>query len=334
MDRTTEEGKMQVHKLVSAAAAVGFFFSGLAVAGVSKDLPLPSGTPTADEIADQVYFVNHFYALKKYGITNDNTDPKKSSKAKPGKITVLVNKSAGSKPTTITLERYLNNEYSDGSTNAQDIAIFRSGKLKGTGMLITDYVDDNKSQSYSIWLPALRKIRRFAEPAHDDAWGGTDFTFGDVVLRKPQHETHELLGTETFNDCLGAIDKAEAKNRYLPNPPDAACDHKGKEVYKLKSTTKRDNWWYDHRISYIDTKTFADYRSEYFKGGEQVKVIDRNWVSLGLDDPRALSWGYWYGKTLATGHETWAVIPQDVVQINQDWEDDFWSEKTLRKIKR
>ncbi len=325
---------MQVRKLVAALAAVPVLSTAQAFSGVSKDLPLPSSTPSAHEIADQVYYVNHFYAVKNYGITNDNKDPKKSRKAKPGKITVLVNKSAGKKPTTITLERYLNNDYSDSSTNAQDIAIFRSGKLKGTGMLITDFTDDNKSQAYSIWLPALRKIRRFAEPAHDDAWGGTDFTFGDVTLRKPQHETHELLGSETFNDCLGAIGKAEAKNKYLPNPPDAACEHKGKEVYKLKSTTKRDNWWYDYRISYVDTKSFADYRTEYFKGGDQVKVIDRHWISMELDDPRGQQWGYWYGKTLASGHETWAVIPDGVTQINQDWDPDFWSESTLRKIKR
>ncbi|MES9926020.1 MAG: outer membrane lipoprotein-sorting protein [Candidatus Thiodiazotropha endolucinida] len=325
---------MQVQKFVSAAITGGLLFSSSAIAGVAKDLPLPSGTPDANTIADQVYFVNHFYALKNFGITNNNKDPKRSNRAIPGKITVIVNKSAGSKPTTITVERYLNNEYSDGSTNAQDIAIFRSGKLKGTGMLITDYVDDNKSQSYSIWLPALRKIRRFAEPAHDDAWGGTDFTFGDVTLRKPKDETHELLGTETFNDCLGAIDKAESKNKYLPNPPDAACDHKGKEVYKLKSTTKRENWWYDHRVSYVDTKTFADYRTEYFKGSEKVKVIDRDWRSLEKDDPRAQFWGYWYGKTFSTGHETWAVIPKEIVQHDQGWQSDFWSEKTLRKIKR
>ncbi|MBV2106633.1 MAG: outer membrane lipoprotein-sorting protein [Candidatus Thiodiazotropha sp. (ex Ctena orbiculata)] len=325
---------MQVQKFLSMAVAGGLVVSSSAIAGVPKDLPLPSGTPDANAIADQVYFVNHFYSLKNYGITNANKDPKRSNRAIPGKITVIVNKSAGQKPTTITVERYLNNEYSDGSTNAQDIAIFRSGKLKGTGMLITDYVDDSKSQSYSIWLPALRKIRRFAEPAHDDAWGGTDFTFGDVVLRKPKDETHELLGTETFNDCLGAIGQAESKNKYLPKPPSAACDHKGKEVYKLKSTTKRENWWYDHRVSYVDTKTFADYRTEFFKGDEKVKVIDRDWRSFDLDDPRAQFWGYWYGKTFATGHETWAVIPQEIVQYNQDWASDFWSEKTLRKIKR
>ncbi|MCP5407084.1 MAG: outer membrane lipoprotein-sorting protein [Chromatiaceae bacterium] len=290
-------------------------------AGVSKDLPYPAGTPSADEIAQQVYFVNHFYAVKNYGITK-----------KDRAITVLVNKAAGETPTTITLERFLNNDYDDGAINAMDLAIFRSGKLRGTGMLITDFTDDNKSQSYAIWLPALRKIRRFAEPAHDDAWGGTDFTFGDVTLRKPSDETHELLGTETFNDCLGAIDGVEVK--YLPDPPQPSCEHKGKSVYKLKSTTKRQNWWYDERISYIDTKTFADYRTDYFKGGEKVKVIDRDWGSLGLADQRAQTWKYWYGKTFATGHETWAVIPEEVVEFNQEWEKSMWSEQTLRKIKR
>ncbi|MCU7904870.1 MAG: outer membrane lipoprotein-sorting protein [Candidatus Thiodiazotropha sp. (ex Epidulcina cf. delphinae)] len=325
---------MQVHKFVSAVVATGILSSSYVIAGVPKNLPLPTGTPDANGIADQVYFVNHFYALKNFGITNNNKDPKKSNRAIPGKITVIVNKSAGSKPTTITVERYLNNEYGNSATNAQDIAIFRSGKLKGTGMLITDYVDDDKSQSYSIWLPALRKVRRFAEPAHDDAWGGTDFTFGDVTLRKPKDETHELLGTETFNDCLGAIGKAESKNKYLPNPPDAACGHKGKTVYKLKSATKRKNWWYDHRVSYVDTTTFADYRTEYYKGDTKVKVIDRDWKSLEQDDLRAQFWGYWYGKTFESGHETWAVIPQGIVQYNQGWQSDYWSEKTLRKIKR
>lgn len=294
----------------------------LALAGVPKDLPMPSGSPSADEIARQVYFVNHFYSFKNYGITK-----------KGRTITVLVNKSKGDKPSFLTLERYLNNDYNDGVVNARDLAIFRYGKLRGTGMLITDYVDDNKSQSYAIWLPALRKIRRFAEPAHDDAWGGTDFTFGDVTLRKPSDETHELMGTETFNDCLGAISNVRFK--YLRNPPSAACNHKGKEVYKLKSTTKRSNWWYDYRISYVDTGTFADYRTDYYKDGQHIKVIDRDWESLKQSDVRAQSWRYWYGKTFATGHETWAVIPSKIVQFNnKKWRERKWSERTLRKIKR
>ena len=295
-----------------------------AFAGVPRDLPLPKGAPSADQIIEQVYFVNHFYALKNYSIVEDGDT-----------ITVLVNKSAGEAPTTNTVERHLNNDYSDGSTKAKDIAIFRSGKLNGTGMLIVDYVDDSKSQSYSIWLPALRKIRRFAEPAFDDAWGGTDFTFEDVYLRKPFHETHELMGKETFKDCLKVMELQDSeKNKYMQNLPKPACDVKGKEVYKVKSKTKFKNWYYDERVSYIDTKTFADYRTEYFKDGKMTKIIDRAWSSLKQSDPRAQKWDYWYGKDLNTGHETWAVIPASVVKFNREMDPNFWSETTLEKIKR
>lgn len=306
-------------------AALGASLSVPALAGVNKSLPLPSGTPSADDVANQVYFVNHFFSLDNYSIQK-----------KGRQITTILNKSKGSKPLTITVERYLNNSYDDGVINSKDLAIFRNGKLRGTGMLITDYVDDSKSQDYSIWLPALRKIRRFAEPAHDDAWGGTDFTFGDVTLRKPKHETHELLGTVKFSGCLGAIKLADNEHtRWTKNLPEPACHTDGKEVYKLKSTTKFNNWWYDYRISYVDTKTFADYRTEFFKGGNQIKVIDRDWQSLGLEDPRAQSWGYWYGKTLASGHETWAIIPDKVVGVNDGkLKDKLWSEQTLRKIKK
>ena len=309
---------------IRALVIVAGLVPAIVAAGVSKDLPYPSGDLTAEQIIEQVYYVNHFYGYKNFAIIKDKPD-----------ITVLISKAAGRRPTTNTLERYLNNESGDGNIKAMDLAIFRSGKLKGTGMLITDYEDDAKSQSYMIWLPALRKIRRFAQPAHDDAWGGTDFTFGDVVLRKPFHETHELLGKETFNDCLGAVEIAEGdRNRWTKNLPSASCNPKGKEVYKVKSTTKFDNWWYDYRISYIDTKSFADYRSEYFKDGEKIKVLDRDWRSQGLDDPRALAWGYWYGKSLATNHETWAVIPEKVIRIDGEYDKDLWSEKTLRRLKR
>lgn len=313
---------------VAFACALSTAAMGVAQAGVSKTLAYPSGgNLNADQIVDQVYYVNHFYAFKNYAITKQGRN-----------ITVLLNKAAGKTPTTNTLERFLNNDYPTGDvTNAQDMAIFRSGKLKGTGMLVTDFSEEGKSQAYQIWLPALRKIRRFAQPGHDESWGGSDFTFGDVVLRKPEHENHELLGTETFNDCLGYMALAEGDHsRYTKNvPTSGSCAPKGKQVYKVKSTTKFENWWYDYRVSYVDTNSFADYRTEYFKNGEMVKVIDRDWVKLGgSDDPRAVGWGYWYGKTLATDHETWAVIPEGASQVNQDYDENWWSERTLRKIKR
>jgi hypothetical protein len=299
------------------------------VQAVPKDLPYPT-TPhlSAADIITQVYFVNHFYAFKNYGIRSQGD-----------LVTVVIKRQADGSITTNTVERYLNNDYHDGIIQARDLAIFQSGKLRGTALLITDYVDNNKSQSYAIWVPTVRRIRRFAEPSHDDAWSGSDFTFGDVYLRKPQHESHELLGIEIFPDCLGVMHITETqRNQYMQALPQASCLPRGREVYKVKSTTHFKNSWYDYRISYIDTHSFADYRTDYYKNADKIKFIDRDWhAAKGYEnkDPRALSWGYWYGKNLQNGHESWAVIPPEVVKFDDaTLSPDLWTEQTLSKIRR
>ena len=295
-----------------------------------KDLPYPApgAKLTPEAIIDQVYFLNHFYGFKNFSIEN------LGSKS----VTVIVNRTEGSSPKTMTVTRHINSDYNDGKIRQRDIAFFGSGKLKATGFLITDYEDESKTQSYMIYLPALRNIRRFAQPAHDDDWGGTVFTFGDVALRKTEHEDHELLGEEAFKHCSGFMDiPRNQRNRYTRDLPESEpCEHKGKMVYKVKSTTKFENWWYDYRISYVDKETFGDYRTEYFKDGKMVKFIDRDWGELSAEfkDPRKLFWKSWYGKDVGTGKETWAYIPRDVVKYNTDKPSKYWSPRTLTKLKR
>jgi hypothetical protein len=299
-------------------------------AGVDRNLPYPeTGTElTADEIADQVYFANHFYSF-------DNFSIKRRGKT----LSVLINKTSNDSTNKTTVERHLNNNYSDhDAIQSRDLAIFHSGKLRGTGMLVTEYRDEEKSKDYMAWLPKLRKIRRFAQPAHEDDWGGSVFTFGDVMLRKPSDETHELIGKKRMRTCLGMIDSLEGEvSRNTGRIPERSCRHLDKEVYGLKSTTHFVDWWYDHRISYVDTKSFADYRTLYYKNGELIKVIDRDWGLVNSDgegDPRALFWKYWYGLDLTTGRESLAVVPRKVVNFNTNLRNKFWTERTLRKIKR
>ena len=313
-------------KMMAVGALSMLLASGLCAA-VPLNLAYPAGElKDGTAVMENVYFVNHFYAFKNYSI-------EKQSRT----ITTLVKKSAGEKPLTDTLERYLNNDYSDDPTiKAKDLAIFRSGKMKGTGMLITDYTDDARSQEYLVWLPALRKIRRFAQPAHDDAWGGTDFTFGDVTLRKPLHETHKLLGMEPFGKTVHAmiIDEADqtSTTKKLPGNTD---EYKGATVYKVESKTKFPGWWYDTRITYVDSKNFSDYLCEYYKNGKLVKTLEKNWKLIeGQSDPRALRWFTWYAKTLETGHETMAYIPNAVTKFNTSLKSGLWSQSTLEKIKK
>jgi hypothetical protein len=299
-------------------------------AGVDRSLTYPPANVEldADEVARQVYFANHFYAFNNFSI-----------KRRGRTMSVLINKPEDGSPLTTAVERHLNNNYAaDDAIRSRDLAIFHSGNMRGTGMLVTEYADDEKNKDYMVWIPRLRKIRRFAQPRQDDAWGGSIFTFGDVTLRKPEDETHELLGKKKMRTCLGMINTLEGKLfRYTGRVPERSCRHVNKEVYGLKSTTKFEDWWYDYRISYIDTKNFADYRTLYYKDGELIKVIDRDWGLVnteGEGDPRALFWKYWYGLDLKTGQESLAVIPRKVVSFNSGLKNNFWTESTLRKIKR
>jgi len=309
------------------AGTLSMFLASGAYAGVPVDLAYPQGKLTnAKEIIENVYYVNHFYAFKNYSIEKNKRT-----------ITVLVKKSEGKKPRTETVERYLNNNYGDDKTvKAKDLAIFRAGKMKGTGMLITDYMDDSRSQEYLVWLPALRKIRRFAQPAHDDSWGGTGFTFGDVTLRKPMHETHELLGTETFGKTLHVLNVPKnQRTRTTKKLPDSTDEFKNREVFKIKSTTKFSSWWYDYRISYVDTKTYGDYLVEYYKDGKLVKTLEKNWATIeGQKDPRALRWYIWYSKTMESGFESMAYMPKKVTKYNTKLKPSLWSKRTLTKIKK
>jgi len=301
--------------------------TGMAQAGVPKDLPYPSETPSDDEIARQTYYVNHFYSV-------DNISFERQGKSR---ITVMATRAKDRPADVSTMRRFLNNAYERSAMKARDLALFHSGKLTGRGILVTEFKDDAKPPYYSTYLPALKKVRHFSEPAHDDAWSGSDLTYGDVYLRKPEHETHELVGKELFSDCLGSMQLSdkERKARYLKQLPGPQCSHKGKEVYKLKSDTTFKDWWYDYRVSYVDTQTFADYRTDYYKGEELIKRIDRDWESMSdIDDPRGVYWLYWYAITYGTGHETMIAVPAEMVKWNRDMENEFWSIDTLRQMRR
>jgi hypothetical protein len=303
------------------------------------DVPYPSGTPSAADIIAQVWYVNHFRAVKKFAIRKQGKD-----------ITHLIYRNGEGKYRFRTLERFLKNDFpADSAILAQDMAIFRyPSAVNGTAFLITDPADAQRSQELVVWLPALRKPRRFTQPSHDDAYAGTDFNFDDVALRRPEHETHKLLRTERFSQA----EEGGGKLHVIEVPPEQQQDFMGfkptphtefaqRDCYVVESTTTFKDYWYDYRVSWIDTETFADYRTLSYKNGKLVKIIDRDWRPMrnhpgspDMADPRAQFWTMWYGKTLATGHESMAVIPSTVSEWNTDIPDDFWSVSYLERTQR
>ena len=252
-------------------------------------------------------------------------------------ISLLINRAPldkrgpGRKPSVNTFETFINNNPQNPEIESMQMAIMKSGKVRGTGVLFTSYADEGRSASIALWLPALRKIRRLNEPAHDDYWVGSNFTYGELVLRKPEHEHHELLGEDVFKDCLLTmeLDRYEM-TRHTKDLPGAQCAHKGKPIYRIKSTTRFRDWWYDYHISEIDKTTFAMYRTTYYKDEKKIKTIDVDWQSLNLPDPRIHYPRYIYAITHDTGVDSMVYVPRSTVELNIDIPDSFWSEETLK----
>jgi hypothetical protein len=287
-----------------------------------KSLPYPEDQPDARMVARQVFYVNRLFSFANLSIEDH-----------PKGVAVVVDNVPGKKKTITAVERHINNTYQDGEIASRELSIFRSGKLKGAAILLTDYKDPGRPPRYMLRLPVINKTRVIEISDTDETWGGTVFTYEEMLPSNPDWEQHELLGVRKFKACLSSVAvPPQKKLRWIDIPDQPVCDHKGKLVYMLKSIPELHVHWYDYRISHVDTTSFANYRTEYYKDGGIIKIIDRDWHSVGLQDPRALQWHHIYGKDFVTGHETYIVVPDTAVSINTDKNESFWTEESLRTL--
>ncbi len=289
--------------------------------------PYPEGPLTAEQIAQQAHLVVHG-GLMRNALSKRNRD----------EVALIINRAplekrnSGSRPSVSSFESYVNNSFRNQAIASLRMAIITSGKSRGTGILLTNYHDPKRSSNMLMWLPSLRKIRRFSEPDPKDFWFGTTLTYGELVLRKPEDETHELLGEGQFEDCLAVMELEPVEmNRHTQHLPGPQCGHKGKPVYRLKSTTRLNNRWYDYHISEIDKRSFALYRTVYFKNDKKIKTVTVDWQSLEHEDPRITYPRYIYAVLHVDGRDSLVYIPRSTIQQNVDLPDKFWSELTLKK---
>ena len=301
-----------------------FMLSTFVFANVDRTLPYPSKID-ALEVAAQVYFVNHQFYL-------DNQILKASKKYS----ILIVRKSHKKKPRVLRVNRYLNNDYDDGVIKSKDLVVFTSSQLKGTGVLAQEFVDEKKSLEIMMWLPALRKVRRMAEPSKNMGYSAADVAFlEEAKLRRLDEDKYELMGTRVKSFEYERIKiKPSHLNKYTRQLPK---DNKtiSAEVYVLKASPK-ENAWYDYRIDYIDTKHFTNYETKFYVDGKVTKVIQREWKKVkDIKDKRAYMWTYWYSINPVTKFETVNFIPQKIIKSNvKSVKKSFWSERTLSKIKK
>jgi hypothetical protein len=277
---------------------------------------------TAEEIAKKSYRVNHTLDVKNLLI-----------KKQKRQMILSVSRSIGVKPRITALERFLSNDFKDSHIESKDLIIIRSGKLNGLGVLMTSYNDPLRSHEYLMWIPALRKVRRMAEPKEAGMGAGDIAFLEDAKLRRYHEESYHLIESKKMNLDLKmmAFKKGEfgRYEKYIPYKKHTKLSNK--KIYIIKSTYKKKGHWYAYRISYIDSQNFRDYMTFYYKDNKKIKEVYRHWTSIGK---HSSYWYYWYSKDLQTGHEMFTFIPKKLIKINQSMKKSFWSTATLEKIKR
>lgn len=301
-------------------------------AHAQPNLTYPKAPIDADQIAEQVHLVIHSGLLRN-AVSRRNKEH--------NEVALIVNRAPlekrrpGDRPSVSSFETFLNNSPKNPEVDSVRMAFITSGKSRGTGILLTSYKDPERSANLLMWLPTLRKIRRFNEPDPQDYWFGTTLTYGELVLRKPDDEMHEMLGEGELEGCLAAMELETSQlDRHTRNLPGPQCAHTGKPVYRLKSTRKRVDWWYDYHISEIDQQSFAPYRTVYYKGDKRIKTISVDWQPLGEGDPRIVYPSWIYSLLDESGRDSLVYIPRSTIQVNVDLPDRFWSELTLKKKAR
>ena len=287
---------------------------------------LPIFAITATKIAQNSYNVNHSLYVKNMMI-----------KKKKRSMILVIGRMPNKKARVTAIERFLSTEFNKEHIESKDLVIIRSGSLKGLGILMTAYTDATKSHEYLMWIPALRKVRRMAEPK-DAGLGAGDIAFlEDAKLRRFHEEDYELIETKQMDLELKMMPfkKDEFGRNTKALPYQETTNIKGRTIHVIKSTYKEKGHWYDHRISYIDSEYFTNYLSYYYKNDKLIKSVYRHWIPLSdLKDPKAKTWYYWYSKDADTGYEMMTYIPPKLIKVNEKVKKSFWSERTLQKIKR
>jgi hypothetical protein len=291
---------------------------------VPLDLPYSASPESAYEIMKHVYYVNHFYSFKNLVI-----------KGKKSNSLEIINLSPDHNISRMSAQRFVRHNFSNKKIKTKDLLIIKTGKLKGTGLLATDYIDDKLPIKISLWLPALRKIRRISEPDHSDKWASTVLTNGDVYLREPEDESHSIVTTEVIENCLQSLSLLNVKSTNFFNIPDPDCSVINRETYVIKSTPNNQESWYDYRLTWVDKLSYSDYITEFYDEGKRIKLMTKSWHKINnYNDPRAQVWNYWYGYSDITGQQSFAKLPMDSITIDANIKESFWNESRLKKIKR
>jgi len=169
---------------------------------------------------------------------------------------------------------------------------------RGVGFLIWDYSEKNRGDELWLYLPALRMVRRISAADQNDAFLGSDLTFGDMGQRRLDEDEHRLLREEAIS---------------------------GHKAYIVESVPKEKGSIYSRKLSWISKKDWRILRKDYFDLNHRLlKRQSIAWQKVeGYD-----VWKRTHVKNLQNGHQT--LFEVSGVSVNVGLQDSDFSQGALK----
>jgi len=196
----------------------------------------------------------------------------------------------------------------------KDLVIFTSPAVRGMGTLTWTYMNPKRQQDTWLWVPSLKRIRKISSANADDSFLGSDFTNEDIITRRFEDETYNLIKVENFKGYPCEFDK---KTYYKDTP-----------CFVIEAKPKRSPWYYSKRILWVDKNTGGGiYEEMYDAKGRMFKTIFKEYVVYKVNDKEYPVQSILEGRDLRTGHRT--VIVNSDIKLDQGFSENLFSERAL-----
>ena len=172
---------------------------------------------------------------------------------------------------------------------------------KGTGFLIWSFSEPEKPDELWLYLPSLRQTRYVSSRDQDDAFMGSDLTFGDMGQKRLEEDDHSLLREEPCGE-----------------PADGDC-------FVVGSVAIDKEGIYSKKIHWISKKDFITMKVEYYdRKGELLKSQKITWQEVE-------GFKVWKSSeviNVQTRHKT--IFDVSEIKINSGLKDDLFTQRTLQ----
>ena len=169
---------------------------------------------------------------------------------------------------------------------------------RGISFLIWDYAQQNKLDDLWLYLPALRMVRRISVRDQNDAFLGSDLTFGDMGQRRIDEDEHRLIKEERYQ---------------------------GVPTYVIESAPKEKESLYSKKISWISKENSTVLKIDYYDRND--KLLKRQIIEWQTLDKFSV-WKKTEVTNVQNGHRTLFEVSD--LKVNAGLRDDDFNERALK----